>query len=194
MELIHSTRNEIYKGDFRYCHKSKIVTAIFKYSNDESKEDLILNYLNERKPDLKIPKLHSVLENMTSPSDKEFKKLIIMEYIPSSKVFQYDGIKAVVDKPTRLEIAQSIGETVHQLHELDIYHRDIGFSNIICGPDGSWYLVDFGSACSEIDPQFKRTNFTANLAQDNFSILETAGKMNNEYPKDWKTTPSNKLL
>ncbi len=177
---------EVYLGNVEY--NKKIIPAIYKYILD-TKEGVIMQYLNVADTNLKIPKIYKCKKNVKSPNLKNFDELLVMEYI---EPLPFDIVN--MNSFDRLDIAKSVAKIVDQLHKLDIYHRDITPDNIIRNKkDNKWYIIDFGNATSELNDLYRlyKAPPTPNLAQDNFGILEIA---NIEFPKNWKSMPTSMLL
>jgi serine/threonine protein kinase len=141
MELIFKSGEEsyIYRND----------DQIYKYTNDINKEYEILSYLNKADPTLPIPKVYSESSDVKDPSGKQFKKLIIMEYL-RPLVKQNDMDILFDNQYTRREYVNKVIDILHQIHTLGVYHCDFHSGNTILTSKGI-YLIDFGLARFKTD-------------------------------------------
>ena len=75
---------------------------------------------------------------------------IIMEYIEGQ---QMKRLLNSVSKDQRQELCVKIGELIGKLHSHGLIHGDLTTSNMILGPDGKIFFVDFGLGEKNIETE-----------------------------------------
>ena len=142
--------------------------AIYKYSNIDSHESEIL--IKTRDIEY-ISNLLSHQVNVTSPSGKIFKELLIIEYVKPKYSYPETPF-CDIPKEIKRNLINFALNTLEELHNRDIYHCDIGYHNFIYGQDNHWYLIDFNA--SQLT-RTKRGTFSLDVLDcDNWGVLDIA--------------------
>ena len=102
---------------------------------------------------MKLPGIVTVrdffLENNTA--------YIVMDYIEGTSLKQYaQGRKGKIPSEELLPLLQPIVQSLIEVHERGVIHRDISPDNILIDTDGKAWLIDFGAA-REVSPEGERT-------------------------------------
>jgi len=164
LKLLVKTRNEIYQGQFEGKD------AIFKYTNDQTREPTILRKVGK-------PELYRVEDDVISPSGKEFELLIILEFIPGltlhtksslaqfnlatkaccyTKNIDIDELPQHVKKSLLIQIMKCL----KRLEILGIEYRDDTASNTIISEDwlegkiGTVDIIDYGHSTLEGEGEY----------------------------------------
>lgn len=71
---------------------------------------------------------------------------IVMEYINGVNLKEYlNGMGGTLDEATVLALMKPVFESLHQIHNTGLVHRDISPDNIMVDNEGKIKLIDFGS-------------------------------------------------
>jgi serine/threonine protein kinase len=180
--LLVKTRNEIYLGRFNDKH------CIYKFTNDNTIEPEILTILNKNILNSStdqvshiVPKLYLKAENVTSPTGKSFKLLIIEEYItglllegikfnnepdPMVPFVRFQNIPKEKSKLLFIEVIKFYDK----LHKLGISHRDDILSNLIISEN--WLDINNTNNHSIIIIDFGQSFFLNNPPNDILFLCE----------------------
>ena len=121
------------------------------------KEAKILSELND------VPSVVSILDYFYTNNTAYY----VMEYIEGSTLLQYISARGLLSAAQFEEQFRQLMRDIDCLHKHGVIHRDISPDNIMFAEDGSFKLIDFGSARA----YNKGLNLTANLKR-NFAPLE----------------------
>lgn len=125
---------------------------IYKYSVNDSMEGKVLSVLQDRN-DIRIPKLYQHChEDMTSPSGKLFKDLLVKEYIVGAVlagVSSQEDQRVQYIQPSQLTLQQrkslvtKIIKTIDLLHQHCIIFNDTFIGNCVWNDKEEVILIDF---------------------------------------------------
>lgn len=71
---------------------------------------------------------------------------LVMEKIPGYNLEEWLKSNAKISEERALDWLKQITQLLESVHNQGFFHRDIKPSNIMCRPDGSLVLIDFGAA------------------------------------------------
>jgi serine/threonine protein kinase len=74
---------------------------------------------------------------------------LALEYFPCGSL--RDRLKNPVSEEDAVNYARQIGEALHVLHTAHVVHRDLKPSNLMLTDDNRVILIDFGSACTQLE-------------------------------------------
>ena len=74
---------------------------------------------------------------------------LALEYFPCGSL--RDRLKNPVSEADALNYARQIGEALRVLHAAHVVHRDLKPSNLMLTDDNRVILIDFGSACTQVE-------------------------------------------
>jgi len=74
---------------------------------------------------------------------------LALEYFPCGSL--RDRLKNPVSEADALNYARQIGEALQVLHAAHVVHRDLKPSNLMLTDDNRVILIDFGSACTQVE-------------------------------------------
>ncbi|WP_437186693.1 serine/threonine protein kinase [Planctomicrobium sp. SH668] len=124
-------------------HRRLMQSVAIKFSRDEESARRLMQeaaFLS-RLSGLNVP---TVLDDGRTPDGVAF---IIMEYLEGRNLYDLVNDQGVITDPERVAAyALQIAETVDQMHQRGIVHRDLSPRNIHVGDDGRLRIVDFGLA------------------------------------------------
>lgn len=82
---------------------------------------------------------------------------IVMEYVDGTTLKSYVKQSGTLEPEAILQAIRPIMNSLQQIHNLGVIHRDISPDNIMLMPDGSMKLLDFGAARSFADADAQKS-------------------------------------
>lgn len=117
---------------------------------------------------IRVPPLLAYIESRESNGD--FHALLAMKAIEGrtleqwfydmkkeNRRFENDKIKAMRDQ---------LKQMILQLHEANIYHRDLHFGNVMIDNEGNLYIIDFGDAKITLSSESDRDIYQVEMFKD----------------------------
>lgn len=153
VRMLHqSDRTEIFElEDWGFGESGWEVPKILKVLTDDcnpnvvrlfQQEELILRQLKS----LGIPKVFPGGYFTFETSYSERLHCLVMEQIPGQNLERWLKLNGTISEEQALDWLKQITNFLEGVHNQGFFHRDIKPSNIMCRPDGSLVLIDFGAA------------------------------------------------
>jgi tRNA A-37 threonylcarbamoyl transferase component Bud32 len=183
LTLIYKTRNEIYRGVHKYI---PINPRILKYTNDDSREVEIMNYLRDKIYNVPTVYHHNIGENI-SPSNKSFNSLVVMSEIKGKVIdaIPVNGINRGLVQSfdnyitrdqlsliNRRKIIINLINLIDKLHSYNVIYGDGFLTNIIVSDESKVNLIDFGNSFFKNNtPDYASTNKEYPIESDDILYL-----------------------
>ncbi|OQX98913.1 MAG: hypothetical protein B6I24_03970 [Bacteroidetes bacterium 4572_128] len=141
LQKIYESQNSIiYKGKYKDFENDVLI----KILNDENPSEEKINRFNnefEFTKDLKIDGLREVFKK-----DKDNgKNILILEYFDGQNLKKF-FFQKTANFFNKLKIAINISQTIAEIHEQNIIHKDINSNNILIDENNKICIIDFGIA------------------------------------------------
>lgn len=117
---------------------------------------------------IRVPSLLAYIENRESNGD--FHAVLAMKAIEGRTLEQWfrdmkkEGHR--FQKSEIQKIKERLKQMILQLHDANIYHRDLHFGNVMIDNEGNLYIIDFGDAKVTLSSESEREIYQAEMFKD----------------------------
>ncbi|MEZ2239879.1 protein kinase [Microcoleus sp.] len=129
------------------CYIPKILKVLTHNSDPNvirlfQEEEMILRYLKS----LAVPQVFPGAYFTFETSNGNNLHCLVMEQIPGKNLEQWLKQNGTISEERGIDWLRQSAKILESVHRKGFFHRDIKPSNIMCRPDGSLVLIDFGTA------------------------------------------------
>jgi len=145
------------KGQEKAIKEFRLATGIKSIDDYEKNREMFqreLNLYRSLSGHPQIPDFHGVAARLTRDTKRfrEFQPAIVMEYVAGRDLLERLQRKDISPEEVR-EVLMQVRSPLQSLHHgnsQERYHRDIKPANLKVNPEGTLYLLDFGSIRDEL--------------------------------------------
>ena len=137
-------------------HTQTTIVTQFNNSNAESVRKWKEGFVKEAQALAKCQDLPGIVR-VKDFFEENGSAYIVMEYVDGTTLKSYVKQSGSLEPEVILQAIRPIMNSLQQIHNLGVIHRDISPDNIMLMPDGSMKLLDFGAARSFADADAQKS-------------------------------------